>query len=267
MTWKHWLAAALAPLLAIPANAQDEIFAITEPVQLDATGEIEQVGELIYAGGVAINPGEAKIGGISGLEWHEDRLYAVSDDGRWLTIQPDEIDGRLIDLLTVTVADLGDERGRRLRGKEEADAEAITRSPDGSWLVAFERNHRIWRYEDLSGSATLPADPAFDVSNFELGDNSGIETMAVGGGSRIVCPEMLIEGGAAFCEAKIGERVHIGGVEPPAELIEHGGAPTDAACASDGTCYVLFRSYRPGEGNRAAIMALSADGEQRTLQH
>lgn len=265
MTWKSAILTALA-LLTSPLAAQDDIFAITQPVALDDSDPaLEQVGELIYRGGVVIDPGEEEIGGISGLEWHDGKLYAVSDDGHWLTIEPDEFDGRIIDVLGLRRGDLKDERGRRLRGKDDADAEAITRTPDGAWLIAFERNHRIWRYEDLSGPATLPADPAFDASYFELGENSGIETMAVGGGSRIICPEALLEGDAAFCEAKIGERVVFGGIEPPAELIEHGGAPTDAACGSDGTCYVLFRSYRPGEGNRAAIVELAGDGSSRTL--
>lgn len=51
----------------------------------------------------------------------------------------------------------------------------------------------------------------------------------------------------------------------PAGIAEVGGVPTDAACKADGICYVLFRSYVPGAGNRAAIVELAADGAAKTL--
>lgn len=248
--------AAIASLLPFPAHAQEEVFAITEPVQLDPAGETE-FGELIYSGGVSIEPGEEEIGGISGLEWHEDRLFAVTDDGRWLTIEPDEIDGRLIDLLTVTVADLNDERGRRLRGKDEADAEAITRTPDGAWLVAFEREHRIWRYDDLAGR---PSPFEIDLSGLVSPDrgNEGIEALAAHGTSLLLCGEFA-SGSAPNC------RSGANGIAVSATIEGYEPVPTDAACRADGTCYVLLRDYTRGVGNHIAILELQPEAEPRIL--
>lgn len=266
MTWKTLFLATLALGLAAPASAQDDIFAITEPVALDPSNpDVEEVGGLIYRGGVVIEPGEEEIGGISGLEWHEDRLYAVSDDGHWLTIVPDEIDGRLIDVLGLVRGDLNDERGRRLRGDDNVDAEAITRDRDGSWLVSFERNHRIWRYEDLTGEAQPVW--AYNGPPQDLGENAGYETLAAWPGGQLRCVEdadRLYEN----CFRKYfdpAKREAGYGAYPPSEIEEHGGAPTDAACTADGTCYILFRSYQEGYGNRAAILSLSPDHVFKTI--
>ncbi len=160
MTWKFALLPFALLGIAQPALAQEEIFAITEPVALNPDDpENEHVGELIYRGGVVIEPGDEGIGGISGLAWDEadGLLYAVSDDGHWLTIEPDEIDGQLIDILGITRGDLNDERGRRLRGDDNVDAQAIARDEDGGSLVTFARTPRIWRYARLSGPATPSA--------------------------------------------------------------------------------------------------------------
>ena len=51
----------------------------------------------------------------------------------------------------------------------------------------------------------------------------------------------------------------------PEGIAAAGGVPTDAACKADGTCYVLFRSFAKGEGNRAAIVALGPDNTATPL--
>lgn len=251
-------------LVSAPTLAQEEIFAITEPVELDPNdAEVSEVGELVYRGGVMIEPGEEEIGGISSLEWHDGLLYAVSDDGKWLTIEPDEFDGRLIDVLAITRGDLNDERGRRLRDKEDADAEAITRDAAGNWLVSFERRHRVWRYDDLAEGAGVDLEYPPSIL-FGAQGNSGIETLAQAGDKLLVCGEwagtdrencsFVVDGGEVAFE-----------VAPPPELAEQGGVPTDAACGTDGTCYILFRSYVQGQGNRAAIVAELAEGGNETV--
>ena len=65
--------------------------------------------------------------------------------------------------------------GRLIASKAEADAEAMARLPDGSWLVAFERDHRLWRYRTLTATPTPVEGPA------EIGRqpaNGGIEALA-----------------------------------------------------------------------------------------
>ena len=257
-------------LLASPIQAQDDIFAITSPVDLDPSDpDAKEVGELIFRGGVEIEPGEEKIGGISGLEWYEEegRFYAVDDEGHWLTIEPDELDGRLVDVLDLARGELNDERGRRLRDKERADSEAITRDPAGGWLVSFEREHRVWRYADFDNAAE-PASTAEAAAALDLvstaDTNGGLETLAYGAQTMIACGEWAEAGRANCIHASMGGITRFE-LAAPAPLAEHGGAPTDATCANDDTCYVLFRSYRQGEGNRAAIVELAPDAEPRLL--
>lgn len=263
---KTALVAALIGLGAVfghPAYAQDDIFPLTQPVELDpANPDASEVGELIWRGGLVIEPGEAEIGGISGLEWHEDRLYAVIDDGRWMTLTPDEFDGRLIDLTAITIAPLLDERGRRLRGKEDSDAEAITRMADGSWLVAFERDHRVWRYSaDLASAAEpYPADLSGLVS--ASAENNGIETLVMSGDTLILCGE-FVDGARPNCRGIEGGKNSDIAIAAP--IGTYNPVPTDGACASNGTCYILLRDYTPGIGNHAAIVAVGRSDEPQVI--
>ena len=253
---------ALLLALAAPALAQSESFLpLTEPVEI-AQGEPEkQVGALIYRGGVAIAPDKAGIGGISGLEWHDGRLYAVTDDGRWLVMTPEDVQGRLVDVSEVTLGPLLDERGKKLGNKERGDAEAITFDPAHGWLVAFEQEHRISRYQDLAGPAEA-FDAFLSPALVPTAPNNGYETLASYAGGAILCVEDYTPGQGNCRHVLDGTARE---VAPPAPIAEHGGAPTDAACLDDDVCYILFRSYKPGYGNRAAIVALSREFEPTTL--
>ena len=103
---------ALACLLfssSIAAQNDSEILPQTLPVELNTSDPAQkEVGELIFRGGVRIEPGEENIGGISGLEWVDNEddygggaLWAGSDDGRWLKIVPDETRGQLTDIYSI----------------------------------------------------------------------------------------------------------------------------------------------------------------------
>lgn len=268
-----WIASLCAPLLAayalfLPASlaAQefDDILPQTLPVPLDQSDADEtDVGELIYRGGLKVEPGEEKIGGISSLEWQDEALWAVADDGRWLKITPDETNGRLVDLYSIAMGPLLDLKGKKLKGKIAGDAEALTRNPQGAWLVAFEQDHRVWRYSSLDARPTDEGDAPLSLVP-PPAPGKGIETLTATKDGGLLC----IEGaniGRPNCARVNGQNVAPFDLAAPAQIAEHGGEPTDAACADDGTCYVLFRSYRPGYGNRAAILELSIDNEAREL--
>ena len=272
MTWSDFakgvLTAAVSLGLCAPAQAREEIFAETQPVALNPQDpSVGQIGELIYRGGLEIAPGDEEIGGISGLTWQEDRLYAVTDNGQWMSIEPDEINGQLIDLLTVERGDLLNERGKRLKGKDQGDAEAIERAPLGGWLVAFERDHRVQFHEALDRLGT-PVEEAEIAEALALvrnaEPNTGLETLSFGRDTFLACGEWARSGEANCVHASMGGTSQFELPAPP-EIAEHGGAPTDAACLNEATCFVLFRSYRAGEGNRAAIVKLPNDGEPETL--
>ncbi|MCK0128196.1 esterase-like activity of phytase family protein [Erythrobacter sp. F6033] len=255
-----------APDNAQSAADQQEagLSVLTEPVSIDPSDPAaNEVGELVYYGGVGIEPGDEKIGGISSLEWVDGTLYGVTDDGRWLAIQTDELDGKLLDIFNIESGPLLDLKGKRLKRKEEADSEAIAKSADGSWLVAFERDHRIWRYSSLDSRAEATDLPIADLV-FDAESNAGMETLAVSPDGLIACGEWAGSDVLNCMRERDGGLVSFE-VSPPAPLNGRGAVPTDADCTSDGTCYILFRSYSPQQGNAAAIVAVDSANKAETV--
>lgn len=254
------LCALIAGALLPPATVRaEEFFPLTEPVDL---GE-DEVGDLIFRGGVAIEPDEFEIGGISGLEWAGGALHAVTDDGRWIAMRPDAINRRLVDIAAMEIGPLLDTDGDELGGKERSDAEAIARLASGDWLVAFEREQRIWRYADYREAPTASETRADDLLGAASG-NSGIEALAGFADGFLACGEW-VDPGRPNCLRVAGDSASRFHLPAPEGIAEAGGVPTDAACHEDGTCYVLFRSYRPDEGNRAAIVEVADGIPPRTL--
>jgi cyclophilin family peptidyl-prolyl cis-trans isomerase len=262
MTWLRSLIPALL-FAACPVQAQESFLPLTGPVEL-AEGQSEvETGELIFRGGVEIAPDKAGIGGISGLAWHEGNLHAVTDDGRWLVLKPEDVGNRLVDISGVTVHDLRDDRRAKLGSKERGDAEAITRLPSGEWLIAFEQAHRIWRYAEPGGAAAgAETRAATLLAGAEA--NHGLETLAAYDGGILACGEW-VDPARPNCARLTESGAPSFHLPAPAGIAEVGGVPTDATCKPDGTCYVLFRSFNPGEGSRAAIVELPLSGESTTL--
>ena len=115
--------------------------------------------------------------GLSALHVAPDlTLTSVSDRGRWcsarLVLAPD---GAPLGLEAPRSGPLRDIAGRPLQGFL-GDAECLAALPDGSWLVGFERLHRIWRYRRLDGHAEpTPAPPG--IAGWP--GNGGLESLGV----------------------------------------------------------------------------------------
>lgn len=127
-----------------------------------------------------------RFGGWSDLHVSPDgkSLTSISDEGAWLTATV-EYDGEanLAGLSNGRIGQLHGLDGRPIASKVEGDAEAMARLPDGSWLVAFERDHRLWRY------ATLSATPVAVEGPPEIGrqpPNGGVEAMTTLADGRII---------------------------------------------------------------------------------
>jgi hypothetical protein len=144
--------ACLAACAQPTAASQWELAPVTiAPVALSASGPpVENIGELVFKGGVEIKAARGgSFGGVSGLHVDaSDRLLGVTDQGAWIAaaIERDGA-GRMIGLADVKIAAMRGLEGQVLDTKRWADAEDLTRLPDGRYAVSFEQVHRIWTYD------------------------------------------------------------------------------------------------------------------------
>lgn len=228
------------------------------PIALDPSDPTrERVGDLLYRGGLHIPRMGQDIGGLSGLRWDAEsrRLLAITDDARWVWITPIEEQQRLNGIAEVEVGDLFGLDGETLTGKKASDSEALTRSTDGGWLVAFERDHRVWRYPSLDGRPEpTEFNPIALFGGFE--DNRGIETLAGNEGDLLLCAERWSgpdDPGNCIRQVAGVDPEHVV-VSPQGALFEFGATPTDGDYASDGSLYLLFRSYSPRDGAGAEVI-------------
>ena len=178
------------------ALAQDQalqVQATVLPLSLE-DGKASRVGQLIWRGGVSLKANSSHFGGWSDLYVAPDgkSLVSISDVGRWMTAAIDyDAKGNLRGLSGARIGQLHDLAGKPLVGKRDADSESMTRLPDGSWLVGFERRHRIWKYPSgeetagagLAGTPTTVDGPA-DLA--KQPDNGGLEAMNAAPDGRLV---------------------------------------------------------------------------------
>ncbi|MGB0670871.1 MAG: esterase-like activity of phytase family protein, partial [Rhodospirillales bacterium] len=170
---------------AAPAGASEPLALSTRPVPLDhADWDRKTVGRLIYRGGLELDSEDERFGGLSGLALTGDRLTAVSDQGHWIEARLSrDGNGRPSGLSDARIGHLTSLDGQPLVAKGLRDAEEILRLDDGSFLVSFERLHRVHRYsKDLDNPR--PLNVPEEVSKAR--SNGGIEAMADLGGGLIL---------------------------------------------------------------------------------
>jgi hypothetical protein len=197
-----WLAACAAPQASGAADAPDSIEIFLRPVALDTRDPaVDRVGRLIYRGGYSLTANDPRFGGWSDLDISDDgtRLTSISDRGFWFdaSLEHDAQGGmaQLTDARLGCLLNLSGYRQPGIRG----DAEGLSRSPEGGFLVSYERRHRIWYYP--------PAEPPFSIvpkavpmpaEAAKMPENGGIETLVRLPGGRIlaISEELLTEDGA-----------------------------------------------------------------------
>ena len=137
----------------------------------------KQFGALTFMGAFQLNSKDKRFGGLSGLSIGTDgKLYAVSDRGYWISarmiLNPD---GALEDLVDWHIAPMLTPAKIPVAGSL-VDAEAFSRDRDGSFLVAFEGKHRIWRYDAPPHTfASTPTPIAVPAALSRAPSNGGIE--------------------------------------------------------------------------------------------
>ena len=217
------------------------------PVPLD--------GPLRSLGGFGIDTARLGAANLSGIHL-DDALVAtmVDDRGRWAQARIDLREGIAHRLVPLAAGPLRDGAGRPLPPGRAADAEAIARLRDGTWLVAFERWHRIRAYRRLDGpGAYVQAPPGLDRAP----TNGGLEALTLLADGRLlaITEELPPPGAPALRQAWVGRP---GGWVPLAWQPAPGFVPVDAAGLPDGGALVLERRFTVLTGFAARLVRVPA---------
>jgi hypothetical protein len=239
--------ATLGAIGAASAKAQNAAQPFTLP---DLPGPLRPLGGLVLA------PDMLGGGGFSGVHLAPDlTLTMISDRGHWAEAR------LLLDGLTpmglhpLRHVPLRDEAGRPLPRGFAADAEALVRRPDGTWLVAFERRHRIRAYRRLDGPGLyVAAPPGLEAAP----SNGGLESLAVLPDGRLFA---IAE---TFSPPERPDLRHAWLGQPGAWMPLYwqpnaGFHPTDAAILPDGSALVLERRFSLLGGFAAKLIRTAPD--------
>ncbi|MBI3515140.1 MAG: esterase-like activity of phytase family protein [Proteobacteria bacterium] len=241
--------ALLAALLAVCAGAADS--ARAEPVTLTARPVAlnprdptqATVGFLTYRGGIEIASPDSRFGGLSGLVvTPSGDLISVSDRGFWLIARLvlDER-GYLVGITDGEMGRLGGPGGLPV-GRRQQDAEDIALLPDGTAIVSFEHDHRLWRYYPsaipFQGQVEpVPPPPGID----RLPANGGIEALAALSDGRILA---VVEGLSAPTGGRLGwVRLPSGAWEELSYVPAPDFLPSGGAGLANGDALVLERRF------------------------
>lgn len=213
-------------------------------------------GPLRPLGGLVIDAKALGGGGFSGVHLAPDlTLTLISDRGHWAEAR------LLLDGLTpaglapLRHGPLRDEAGKPIPRGFAADAEALARRPDGTWLVAFERRHRIRAYHRLDGPGLyVAAPPGLEAAP----PNGGLESLAV------LPDRRLFTIAETFTPPDRPELRHAwlgapGRWTPLYWQPALGFHPTDAAILPDGRALVLERRFSLLGGFSARLVMTAPD--------
>jgi hypothetical protein len=197
--------ACLAALVAAgPCGADDTGFTpvdvtvrLLEPIAIDPGTLVE------YRGGLVLASRRPTFGSWSGLDFSPDgTLYAVADDGHWLSLKLVEKDGRLVGIDKAMTAPLLDDRGVAATNKRVVDAEGlriVRRNGVETAFVSFEQTPDVRVYAGPDFAAATPRHIPVPRELNNAGDNAGLEAIAVAppgstlGGAVVVMAERYLD--------------------------------------------------------------------------
>jgi len=213
-------------------------------------------GPLRPLGGLVIDAKALGGGGFSGAHLAPDlTLTLISDRGHWAEARL-LLEGLTpIGLAPLRHGPLRDEAGKPIPRGFNADAEALARLPDGTWLVAFERRHRIRAYGQWDGPGAYVAPPP-GLENAP--PNGGLESLAVLPDGRLFA---IAE---TFAPPERPELRHAwlgapGRWVPLYWQPAPGFQPTDAAVLPDGSALILERRFSLLGGFAARLVQIAPD--------
>ncbi len=219
-------------------------------------------GPLRPLGGLVIDAKALGGGGFSGVHLAPDlTLTLISDRGHWAEARLLLEDLTPIGLAPIRHGALRDEAGKPIPRGFNADAEALARLPDGTWLVAFERRHRIRAYRRLDGPGAYVAPPP-GLDNAPA--NGGLESLAVLPDGRLfaIAETFAPQDRPELRHAWLGVP---GRWVPLYWQPAPGFQPTDAAILPDGSALVLERRFSL-LGGFSARLVITAPGALRSAR-
>ena len=217
-------------------------------------------GHLIFLGGFELASKDPRFGGLSGLALSEDgnHLYAISDRGYWLTARlHHDSQGVLQRLDSWQMASLLNPSGSVLKGSMR-DAEALVRDRDGSFIVGFERNPRLWRYPASREAFALPPQALPLPADLKKApSNGGLEAMAILPDRRFVMITERYKDENGTTKGWIMDRNRFSSIS---YLQSDGFEPTDISPLPNGDLLVLERRYNLLRGAIVRVRRLPATG-------
>jgi hypothetical protein len=230
------------------AVAAETVAVSARPVALNPSNPAQRVvGRLEYRGGLHLTSEHPDFGGISAICVLADgqRAVAVTDEGSWITFRPVLRKGVLESVEDVELGPLLGPDGRVPGGKEARDAESLALLEDGSFVVGFERQHRLLRYPSGTDRPDgvpkpVPSPPGLEKAR----PNGGIESLVVlRGGGLFALTEDWVEKDEIVGWTGGPDHWQRLGLRPEGSL-----RPSDAASLPDGDVLVLERAYDAERG-------------------
>jgi len=235
-----------------------QIGAATIPFNRSDAAE-RRVGRLLWRGGLVFSAGAPEFGGWSDLHVNDDgsTLMAVSEEATWLTATMTyDAEGDLAGLSDGSIGPLLGLNGKPLVGRSWTSAETLAHLPDGSWIVGFGRNHRLWRYASLDGTP-VPIDGPAEIGRQPL--NAGIKAMTATGSGGVVALGETYSLKPGTVVGWIGTAAGRGFTwQTFTYTVDARFRPTAMASLPDGAFAILERSIEAQSGARSRVMRVAA---------
>jgi len=227
-----------------PLSVASELRVELVPVEIDSRNPRRvDFDRLRLMSAFQLHSADSRFGGLSGLAIGADgRLYAVSDRGFWFSaLMRVDATGRLLNLSDWRVANLLTPEMTPV-GKLVNDAEALARAPDGSFIVAFEQLHRLWRYLPPPKTFSSAAAPVWIPSEISKAPrNGGLEAIGILADERILAIAEEFANRDGSVKAWL---IHNGRSAELSYARSDGFSPSDATVLKNGDVLVLERRFR-----------------------
>lgn len=199
----------------------------------------QRFGQLTLLGAVEWTADRPDFGGFSALALQPDGAFiALTDKAHWARARMvHDGQGHLTAIDGLKVGRLYGPDGTYLQ-RPFMDSEALTRAPDGSWLISFEAEHRISRFADLTApEQPLPVQPDLGA----LRNNGGLESLLSLPDGRIIA---VAEDGTDWTRGFQGWIINGERIESFSIARDGWFLPVDLAIGPDGgTLYLLERRF------------------------